>query len=226
MTGEAYGGDLGGWRKPGQTLRCHPNEERWTSLIQGQTRPKRAAAGDDSSDTLVGVSCMNNAFNKDNPRSEVMRSHLIQLSRNGKNLKNEREWRPAWSSYTLEVAVNLMLAEPGASHSMILRAAWELLGSSKAPLDREIANFVSDLVQTCLRLDRRRYLQEGREWIRQEIIQSATPAQAYLALRSLPESELILVGREIVAILNGTDFLEEASQALAAASSEDEGYSR
>lgn len=164
---------------------------------------------------------MNSDSDQDSTLSRVMRSHLIKLSTLGKTLDDETKWRPAWSSHALEHAVKLMLAEPGASHSVILRAVWDLMNSSQIPLDRDVANFVSDLVQTCFLLDRRGYTRERHDWIRRELGRSATPAQAYLALRALPEYELVLCQREIVAALEGSDFLEEASRTMAAALSED-----
>jgi hypothetical protein len=112
--------------------------------------------------------------------------------------------------------VTAVVQTPGGSIEDLYHALFAVLGDNHCELSREMANFIRDLVVKCFTEHRSAY--EAVDWVPlvQKIMGSATKAQLYLALHSIPPQHVSAELAELIAKgLQATPFHQEALNVLA-----------
>jgi hypothetical protein len=124
------------------------------------------------------------------------------------------EWVPAWSSKQLEETLDSILSASEGAVGDVLHALWTLGGQSDVRLTKPLAQFIQDVVVSCFTRYRARFEKEDFRWMTRELNSAATPAQAYVALLSLPESQAAGARDAILTSLKGSEFSEAAERML------------
>jgi hypothetical protein len=139
---------------------------------------------------------------KESDRLQAARLMLLKLSVDMEE--------PIWSSWMLEKMLDAIVTTPGGSISDLLHALFDILGEFKVQLTATVANFIKQISISCFTRYRKSYDAADFSWMIQHLREGWTPAQAYLALYSIPEDLVNRCRQSILNALASTSFYAEA----------------